>query len=64
MNKSTVFDPEFFTAHAKDKVIKTPVQRFEAMVSRLLNATDEPMTKEQMRAVITKTVIKSEKKAA
>jgi hypothetical protein len=34
------------------------------MVSRLLNATNEPMTKEQMRAVITKTVIKAEKKAA
>ena len=64
LNKSTVFDPEFFTAHAKDKVIKTPVQRFEAMVSRLLNATDEPMTKEQMRAVINRTMIKAEKKAA
>ena len=64
LNKSTVFNPEFFKAHAKDKVVKTPAQKFEDMVSRLLNATDEPMTKEQMRAVITKTVIKSEKKAA
>tara|TARA_R110001599_G_C12052433_1_gene642306 strand:- start:360 stop:833 length:474 start_codon:yes stop_codon:yes gene_type:complete len=64
LNKSTVFNPEFFKAHAKAKVDKTPAQKFEAMVSRLLNATDDPMTKEQMRAVITKTVIKSEKKAA
>jgi len=64
LNKSTVFNPEFFTAHAKDKVVKTPAQKFEALVSRLLNSKDEPMTKDQMRAVITKTVIKSEKKAA
>ena len=64
LNKDTKFDPEFFKAHAKGQSTKTPKEKFEAMVSRLLNATESPMTKAEMREIINSTVIKAEKKAA
>ena len=64
LNRDTKFDPEFFKAHAKGPSTKTPKEKFEAMVSRLLNATESPMTKAEMREIINSTVIKAEKKAA
>jgi hypothetical protein len=64
LNKKTNFDPEFYKRHATEIVKKTPTERFESLVSKLLNDKHAPLTKAELKKIIDKTMIKAEKKAA